>query len=377
MRYFVNMKLKIVNVSMMVVYSGSLLMLLAACRSYKDSIKSAQPVTQGQQEEVVGAPSDREEEVVSSTPSGDTGNSPSANSRPARKSTVTVNDLATFQADAFDTKDELYQRVQTMVDFGPRHTGSRAHNNYMDHVEEWMKSVPLEGISRDTVNITGANWMSRGGALPKTTQHIYGHLPGRDGSDKAIILGVHFDGQNSIQENGVPVLMAITDYLSRMPREKRPYTYYVVFPSGHMAEIQGGIEALSWANLHRDIIKRTVAVVSPEHMGVIDEGQVADYNVTVSSSNVKAMQGLRSYVEGLRGEMDIQKMSVRALGIGSGLAWSVPILGSGKPVFSGLSTHKPLTTLFNPDVGMEIIDKDLLYKHALFFLKGTLHMSSR
>lgn len=371
------MKLKVTKLSMIVAYSGSLLMLLAACRSYKDSIKGAPPSPQVQ-EDVSRAPSDRnEEEVDSSAPVNDSGKSSASNSRPAKGSSATVDDLATFQADAFDTKDELYQRVKTMVDFGPRHTGSPAHNKYMDHVEKWMQSVPLEGISRDTVDITGANWMSRGGALPKTTQHIYGHLPGRDGSDKAIILGVHFDGQNSIQENGVPVLMAITDYLSRVPREKRPYTYYVVFPSGHMAEIQGGIEALSWANLHRDIIKRTVAVVSPEHMGVIDEGQVAEYNVTVSISNVKAMQDLRSYVEGLRGELDIQKMSVRALGIGSGLAWSVPILGSGKPVFSGLSTHKPLTTLFDPDVGMEIIDKDLLHKHALFFLKGTLHMSSR
>ena len=260
---------------------------------------------------------------------------------------------------SFASKQQMFQEVEFMTNFGPRHTGSEAHNQFLDYTECWMQRIGLVDIARDSVTIKRHNTMSRGGPTSGTTEHLYGFLPGE--SKKTIILGVHSDGQNSIQENGVPVIMEIAAYLAR--QEKRKYTYAVVFPTGHMAKINGGMEAISWSRMHRNVIKDTLIAVAPEHLGTSRRTGPVPYFITATGKiKAKAKRLIR--------EMNIPAMNVYSLGIGSGLAWRY---GARIPVLAGISTP---TFLFNVEKKMEVINPQRLHKQSTLFLELVKYMET-
>ena len=259
----------------------------------------------------------------------------------------------------FVSSDGLLSEVDFMTNFGPRHTGNKAHQEFINYIECWMSKIGLEGIARDTVQIKRHNTLSRGGPESGPTDHLYGFLPGE--SEKTIILGVHSDGQNSIEENGVPVLMEIASYLAK--QKTRRYTYAVVFPTGHMAKIAGGMEAISWSKLHRPILKDVLIAVAPEHLGAVRKLYPVPYFITARGS-------LKGKAKSLIRELDIPGMNVYSLGIGSGLAWRV---GGRIPTLAGIATP---TYLLNPAIGMEVIDQQHLWKQSNFFLEMVKHMET-
>lgn len=292
-----------------------------------------------------------------SAPGDDDSDSPSSTPGPE------VADLETVDREAFISPDDLWQRVEDMVDLGPRHTGNKAHADYVNYIDKWMQETGIVNIQRDEVKILGSNAMTTPGAPTSgTSEHIWGSLPGS--GTKAIILGVHIDGQNSVEENGVPVVMAIAAYLAKIPKENRPYSYHIVFATGHMARIEGGSEAFSWSSLHRDVLKDVVAAVAPEHLGTMAGGMPVSFAVTASTSSV------RSEMKSILDEMNIPAMTISSSGIGSGLIWRT---GARLPVLAGISVP---TYLFNTRKKMEVLDKKRLWDQAFFFLRGTLFMST-
>lgn len=259
-----------------------------------------------------------------------------------------------FSQEAFASADKIYEEVRIMNDFGPRHTGSQAHIDYINYIKAWMENLNME-IKIDTVKIQGHNALSTGGPKSGDTDHIAGILKGE--TDEIIIIGCHSDGANAIEENGVPVSMVIADYLAKLPSRK--YTYAFVFPTGHMSDIEGGIEALSWAKLNRDITRKTVATVSPEHLGARGDR----FYLTASGA-------FRKKTEELSKKYSLKNTAVRRLGIGSGLAWRAAVR---KPLISGMTIG---LNLFNARIGMEKIDKDHLYSQSLFFAEMVTHLET-
>ena len=167
----------------------------------------------------------------------------------------------------FPTSNDVWSSLQDMVDFGPRHTASQADLNFLDYLEVRMEKMGLESITRDPVRVSGHNIMSHYSA-PRSglTYHLSGILPGM--TDEVIVLGVHVDGQNSIEENGVIILLEIAEYLATVPKECRRHTFALVFANGHMASTDSS-EAGGWASNHPDIMDRAVGFVSPEHVGFL------------------------------------------------------------------------------------------------------------
>jgi hypothetical protein len=98
------------------------------------------------------------------------------------------------------------------------------------------------------------------------TDTIVATLPGAAGGDEVVILNTHTDGPNATEENGALGLLALASYFSKVPRSERRRTLVFPMTTGHFASpwvpsIRGFITK------YPEIVKRTVAAVTVEHLG--------------------------------------------------------------------------------------------------------------
>ena len=105
--------------------------------------------------------------------------------------------------------------------------------------------------------------------IPNTlTRSIIAMLPGQS-SDEVILVNTHTDGPNATEENGGLALLALAKYFARQPQSARKRTLAFVLTTGHFAlayvrSIQEVIDHFP------DIIKRTVAALTIEHLGTTE-----------------------------------------------------------------------------------------------------------
>ena len=79
-------------------------------------------------------------------------------------------------------------------------------------------------------------------------------------------LHCHTDGSNAIEDNGPGAIVAISQYLARLPRRARPRTIMILLTTGHFA---GGNGARAFRKRHKDdLVKRTNAALTIEHLGL-------------------------------------------------------------------------------------------------------------
>jgi hypothetical protein len=97
-----------------------------------------------------------------------------------------------------------------------------------------------------------------------TTPNLVGVIPGA--SDELVILQSHHDGTNGVEDNGQEAIVAMSQYLARLPRGALPRTVLVRLSTGHFAGDALGTE--SFVASHRDdLIARIKATVTIEHLG--------------------------------------------------------------------------------------------------------------
>jgi hypothetical protein len=95
------------------------------------------------------------------------------------------------------------------------------------------------------------------------TRNLIGHIPGR--SDDLILLHSDTDGPNAIEDNGPNAIVAISQYLTRLPRRSLPRSVMVLLTTGHFA---GGAGVTEFAHRHRaTTLRRTAAALTLEHLG--------------------------------------------------------------------------------------------------------------
>ncbi|KGW34483.1 zinc-binding metallopeptidase family protein [Burkholderia pseudomallei] len=96
------------------------------------------------------------------------------------------------------------------------------------------------------------------------TRNLIGIIPGM--SDELTVVNSHTDGTNGIEDNGPNAIVAIAQYLSRLPRAALPRTVMILLSSGHFA---GGVGAEDFIARHaRDgLVARIACVVTIEHLG--------------------------------------------------------------------------------------------------------------
>merc|ERR1712232_1202888 len=88
-----------------------------------------------------------------------------------------------------------------------------------------LKKVSGELNIKATLRLAGTR-------KPDETAHVYGLLPGQ--SDEIVMLGIHSDGQNAVEENGIPSLLLMAKYLASLPKSSRKYTLGFAAVAGHM-----------------------------------------------------------------------------------------------------------------------------------------------
>jgi hypothetical protein len=95
------------------------------------------------------------------------------------------------------------------------------------------------------------------------TRNVIGLIPGR--TNELVVLHSHTDGTNGVEDNGPDVIVAMAQYLARIPRRHLPRTVMVLLTSGHFA---GGLGAKAFISRHRRVtLPRIAAAITIEHVG--------------------------------------------------------------------------------------------------------------
>lgn len=98
---------------------------------------------------------------------------------------------------------------------------------------------------------------------PVQIRNLLGLIPGA--SNQLVLLHSHTDGPNAIEDNGPNAIVAISQYLARLPPRSLPRSVMVLLTTGHFA---GGAGVKGFVQRHRHTtLRRTAAALTLEHLG--------------------------------------------------------------------------------------------------------------
>ena len=203
-----------------------------------------------------------------------------------------------------------------------------------------------------------------------TTDTLVALLPGAS-RDEIIIINTHTDGPNATEENGALGILALAKYFSRLPRHQRKRTLVCPLTTGHFAgpwvPSMRGILAR-----YPDLIKKTVAAVTIEHLGCeewLDDAAMHykatgkhEWSVAITPSKPMA----DALIDVLQGSQDragvVNPVNGGFLGEGSGLSRAgIPTIGY---------IPQPNYLLAGPADGcIEKLNADLMYSQIQLFAK--------
>ncbi len=105
----------------------------------------------------------------------------------------------------------------------------------------------------------------------RVSRNVVGVVPGR--SKEIVLVNSHTDGPNAVEDNGPDAIVAMCQYLARLPRTARPRTVMVSFTTGHF---HGGVGQVAFVRDHRaTTLPDTVCAVTLEHLGALEWAQDA------------------------------------------------------------------------------------------------------
>jgi hypothetical protein len=291
-------------------------------------------------------------------------------------------DLSNLNMAKFPTADQMWSALTNMVNMGPRHDGADGDHKWVAYLQQRMTDMGLQNITKDDVTVQGTNGLSGMGAPSSgTASHLYGLLPGA--SDDIIVLGVHSDGPNSIEENGSVVLTEVMQYLTEIPQKCRQHTFALVLASCHMATCTNG-DVPGWAGLHSDVMSKAIAFLAPEHAGMMYRAGGSGTGPIAQAFLCKTPGGqgagmVGAYCSSLLTSLNISPGMLAPSGteLGSSAAWDT-LVNSQKPVIGSMAYWDSLTNgLTTTGIGTEQIDKSTFYKVTLFYGKMAGYMDGK
>lgn len=96
------------------------------------------------------------------------------------------------------------------------------------------------------------------------SRNLIGFIPGQ--SREIVTLHCHTDGTNAVEDNGPGAIVAMAQYLARLPRKALPRTIMILLTTGHFA---GGAGSRAFLRRHEnDLVRRTNAALTIEHLGL-------------------------------------------------------------------------------------------------------------
>ncbi len=113
------------------------------------------------------------------------------------------------------------------------------------------------------------------------TRNLIGLIPGA--ADELVLLHSHTDGPNAIEDNGPNSIVAISQYLTRLPRRSLPRSVMVLLTTGHFA---GGAGVKAFVARHRHTtLRRTAAALTLEHLGALEWNPQPDGHSRLTGHN--------------------------------------------------------------------------------------------
>jgi hypothetical protein len=145
-----------------------------------------------------------------------------------------------------------------------------AHGAYYPY-DGKIRAVPGVYVDRDTgARVKGAAATGATGrvSLPAhvervSSRNLIGVIPGA--SDELMLLHCHTDGTNGVEDNGPNAIIAMSQYLARLPRDALPRTIMVLLTTGHF---HGGAGTAEFVRRHRNgLLRRVAGAITIEHLG--------------------------------------------------------------------------------------------------------------
>ena len=147
----------------------------------------------------------------------------------------------------------------------------RAHGLYVPY-DRVLRQVPSLYVDQDVgaqLKQLAANSPTLRLTLPAevkqvTTRNLIGIIPGA--SDELTVINSHTDGTNGLEDNGPNAIVAMAQYLARLPRQSLPRSIMLMLSSGHFA---GGVGVEAFLSTHKNdgLLDRIASVTTLEHLG--------------------------------------------------------------------------------------------------------------
>ncbi|MGH8531047.1 MAG: hypothetical protein ACRETN_14585 [Nevskiales bacterium] len=224
---------------------------------------------------------------------------------------------------------------------------------------------------------------------PTPTRTLIATLPGV--SAERIVIESHTDGTNVHEDNGPLVMLEMAKYFAAFPKHCHPKTLEFVFPTAHFHQkifppLRHGGAGEYARQLNRDYEDGTVAMALVlEHLGtlgydarprasgapgreLVPNGTPEAMSAFVNESPVLIATLLQSVIaHDMRGFIALRGADLpgahiplhRSFG-GEGTPYSDHLI----PTVAYITAPWPL---YNPAFGLEVLDKDLLYRQTLMF----------
>jgi hypothetical protein len=102
-----------------------------------------------------------------------------------------------------------------------------------------------------------------------TIDYLGAEVPGAQKRPGSLLVMTHTDGQNAIEENGGPAMLALAEYFTRYSRAARDRDVFFLFSPNHMAAPNSTPRPYEWFKANPDLLARMAMALVPEHLGTV------------------------------------------------------------------------------------------------------------
>lgn len=207
--------------------------------------------------------------------------------------------------------------------------------------------------------------------------------------EETIIVNTHTDGPNACEENGAAALLALAQYMSRLPKEARRRSVVFAFITGHFQMPQfgkdGGKATSGWLSDHPELWdgkagnRKAVASLTIEHLGCTEWKDNAAKTASVRTGKLERelVYTTNGVMDRVYGDAVAGRKKIRALTVAprNGV-----FLGEGQPLFAagipGIAMCPIPDYLCAEPVGGDIdrLDPDFVQQQVETFAKALLQI---
>jgi hypothetical protein len=216
------------------------------------------------------------------------------------------------------------------------------------------------------------------------SRNVIGLIPGA--TDELVAIQSHTDGTNGLEDNGPEAILAMAQYLARIPNADLPRGVLVLLTTGHFVTEQAwGLEAFL-ASHRDDLVPRIAAAMSIEHLGALQApadfvpGTAYEFGCCFATRHRAVIDAARAALDeaAVTESRVVRPMVPHHAGTSpDGMTWP----GDGGPFWhtAGLPSFNFITGpnyLLNAEPVMDRIDINAVRRQAIAFTRATLTLAA-